>query len=57
MIENQVERHLHSRIGLIGGLCFKFTSPGTAGVPDRIIIHERNIAFDLNFIVPFALCR
>ena len=45
MIENQVERHLHSRIGLIGGLCLKFTSPGTAGVPDRIIIHEGRTMF------------
>ena len=45
MIESQVERHLHSRIGLIGGMCLKFTSPGTAGVPDRIIIHEGRTMF------------
>ena len=45
MIENQVEKYLHSRIGLIGGMCFKFTSPGTAGVPDRNIIHEGRTMF------------
>jgi hypothetical protein len=45
MTESQVERHLHSRIGLIGGMCLKFTSPGTAGVPDRIIIHEGRTMF------------
>ena len=27
-----------TRIRRIGGVCFKFVSPGTVGVPDRIVI-------------------
>ena len=38
MKESQIERKLFERIKEIGGLCWKFTSPGTTGVPDRIIV-------------------
>lgn len=38
MREREVEKHLVDRVKEIGGLCWKFTSPGTAGVPDRIVI-------------------
>ncbi|WP_305150966.1 VRR-NUC domain-containing protein [uncultured Dubosiella sp.] len=33
--EREVERYLKDRIEAEGGLCWKFTSPGTQGVPDR----------------------
>ena len=36
--ERRVESYLRKQIGLLGGICFKFVSPGNAGVPDRIVL-------------------
>ena len=33
-IERQLVRGIHSK----GGLCYKFVSPGTPGVPDRLVV-------------------
>lgn len=38
MTESRIERHLVDGVKKLGGMCIKFTSPGTQGVPDRIII-------------------
>ena len=38
MTESRIERHLVDGVKKLGGMCIKFTSPGTPGVPDRIII-------------------
>jgi hypothetical protein len=38
MMERDVERKLVKAVKHNGGVCWKFTSPGTAGVPDRIIL-------------------
>ena len=38
MLEKQVEQKLVAAVKSKGGVCWKFTSPGTAGVPDRIDI-------------------
>lgn len=38
MRENVTEQWLGKKIKAMGGLWLKFTSPGHAGVPDRIII-------------------
>lgn len=38
MSEKQIERYLVEGVKKRGGMCIKFVSPGTAGVPDRIII-------------------
>lgn len=35
--EKKVEEYLTDRIKDLGGICWKFTSPGTTGVPDRNI--------------------
>ena len=35
--ERTVERYLKTRIENLGGICWKFTSPGNTGVPDRCI--------------------
>lgn len=43
--EKQVEKYLVDRICNLGGLPWKFTSPGTAGVPDRIVILNGLICF------------
>lgn len=38
MRERTIEAKLRQKIKQCGGLCLKFTSPGTDGVPDRIIL-------------------
>ena len=38
MRESSLEREFVDRIKKAGGLCWKFTSPGTSGVPDRVVI-------------------
>ncbi len=45
MIESQVERYLHSKVTANYGMCLKFVSPGTAGVPDRIVLHRGRTMF------------
>ena len=37
-LERDVERKLTEGIKALGGLSYKFISPGNAGVPDRIVI-------------------
>lgn len=38
MKESTVEARLVKLVRAKGGLCYKFTSPGNPGVPDRIVI-------------------
>ena len=38
MSESSIERHLGEGVKKLGGMCVKFVSPGTPGVPDRLII-------------------
>lgn len=38
MKESQIEKYLVRKVKEHGGLCYKFTSPGNPGVPDRLII-------------------
>ena len=38
MRESFIEEKLTKVVRQNGGVCWKFTSPGTAGVPDRIIL-------------------
>ena len=46
MRESFIEEKLTKAVRQNGGVCWKFTSPGTAGVPDRIILMpEGRIAF------------
>lgn len=46
MRESFIEEKLTKAVKQNGGVCWKFTSPGTAGVPDRIILMpEGRIAF------------
>lgn len=37
MLEKQIEVLFIKRVKALGGLCEKFTSPGRAAVPDRIV--------------------
>ena len=46
MKEKDIEQKLKVQVNAHGGICWKFTSPGTAGVPDRIILMPKGkIAF------------
>ena len=38
MKEKDVEKALVRAVEKAGGLCWKFTSPGTDGVPDRLVL-------------------
>lgn len=46
MRESFIEEKLIKAVKQKGGVCWKFTSPGTAGVPDRIVLMPKgHIAF------------
>lgn len=45
MIENDVEKYLKNQCKKENIICFKFTAPSFAGVPDRIIIVDGITAF------------
>lgn len=38
MLESTIERRLVDGVKALGGKAWKFTSPGHAGVPDRIVM-------------------
>lgn len=42
MREKEIEKYLKKQIINLDGVCYKFVSPGNAGVPDRIIILPKN---------------
>ena len=42
MREREIEEHLRLGVKKLGGIAFKFTSPGNAGVPDRLIVMPGN---------------
>lgn len=37
MLEREVENHLREEVKRLGGVAFKFVSPGNDGVPDRLV--------------------
>lgn len=37
MLEKEIEKKLVTAIRRIGGIAYKWTSPGNVGVPDRIV--------------------
>lgn len=45
MREKDIEKHLVKQVKKLNGLCFKFISPGNAGVPDRIVIKNGKLIF------------
>ena len=38
MREKAIEEYLRNRVKASGGIAYKFTSPGNAGVPDRLVL-------------------
>jgi len=45
MRESQIEAYFVKRVKEVGGISFKFTSPGVRGVPDRIVIYKVKVYF------------
>lgn len=46
MREREIEKYLVEQVKKLGGVAYKFTSPGNAGVPDRLVLLPRgHIAF------------
>lgn len=44
-IENDIENRLIRKVNALHGLTFKFTSPSTKGVPDRVVIYRGRTIF------------
>jgi hypothetical protein len=44
-LERDAERLLVRGVKRLGGLCYKFTSPGNSGVPDRIVVLNGSVFF------------
>lgn len=45
MRESRVEHELKKKVERLGGLYLKFSSPGTNGVPDRIVLLKGQMYF------------
>ncbi len=45
MKESKLEKYLSDQIKKLGGLCYKWVSPGVKGVPDRIVIFNERVYF------------
>lgn len=45
MREHHLEHQLKQHIQAMGGICWKVTSPGVAGVPDRICLKAGRVVF------------
>ncbi len=43
--EKSIESYFTDRIKSIGGICYKFVSPGNSGVPDRVVLYKGCVAF------------
>lgn len=43
MKESVIEKYLVKRVKGIGGLCYKFVSPGNSGMPDRLVVYNGKI--------------
>lgn len=45
MLESAVEKYLKRYVDKLGGVCWKFVSPGNDGVPDRIVLLFGKVIF------------
>jgi hypothetical protein len=43
MLEKEIEQKLKNEVEAAGGWCWKFVSPGMAGVPDRLVLFPRGL--------------
>lgn len=52
MYERTIEQELVSRVKVMGGIAPKFTSPGFAGMPDRLVLLPRGRMGFVEFKAP-----
>jgi hypothetical protein len=45
VLESTIEKYLRRYVEKLGGCCWKFVSPGTDGVPDRIVLLGGRVIF------------
>ena len=38
MLEKEIEKYLREQVKKLGGVAYKFISPGNRGVPDRLVL-------------------
>jgi len=38
MLEKEIEKYLRVQVNKLGGIAYKFVSPGNVGVPDRLVL-------------------
>jgi VRR-NUC domain. len=43
--EKSIESYFMDKIKAIGGICYKFVSPGNSGVPDRVVLYKGCVVF------------
>jgi hypothetical protein len=57
MTESDIESYLRDKIRAMGGKCWKFISPGTGGVPDRIVLLPNGRMFFVELKAPGKTLR
>lgn len=50
--ERQIENKLKNEVEILGGFALKFTSPGMAGVPDRLVLFPRGRIYFVELKAP-----
>ena len=45
MRESTIEKYLIRRVAEVGGLTYKWVSPSNSGVPDRIVLIDKQVCF------------
>lgn len=50
--EKDIERYLRDEIKKLGGIAYKFISPGNAGVPDRLVLLPDGLMFFVELKAP-----
>ena len=45
MLEKDIEKYLREQVKKMGGIAYKFTSPATRGVPDRLVVFYKEVYF------------
>lgn len=43
--EKSLESYFMDKVNALGGICYKFVSPGNSGVPDRVVIYKGCVVF------------
>lgn len=50
--EKQIEQYLHSCVCSVGGRTYKWTSPGSRGVPDRLVFFPGGVIIPVELKAP-----